>query len=230
MPLGFESRDLWAVRMHVGDEEKTRIDGLQGLRGPAARPDGDAECAMSPSSPSSPMSTRACSAAPGARPARRWRNTELLDADDRATAVLGLKLVEGRWFSALDNGSADRPAVINRKDGRGDVPGRARWDRSSSTAREAGRAAPRGRRGRGLPRQGRAGGAAQPCLHPLRRRDQSRWDVRTILLRVAPGTERAFEKAPQRERLGLIHRGLELQVRALVRGPFHVLRSSYIKG
>ena len=29
MPLGFESRDLWAVRMQVGDKEKTRI-GLEG--------------------------------------------------------------------------------------------------------------------------------------------------------------------------------------------------------
>lgn len=223
MPLGFESRDLWAVRMHVGDEEKTRI-GLEGYealrRGLMEMPEvrDVAFVTFEPYVNASMFSNLRRKAGEG-----DGFNTELLDADDRAAAVLGLKLVEGRWFSALDNGSADRPAVINRRMAEAMFPGERALGQVFFD-REGKQDVPH--RVVGVVEAYRAKGElAAPLNHAFTRfvADQSRWDVRTILLRVAPGTERAFEKRLN-ERLKLIRKDWSYQIT-----PSSAARASMLK-
>lgn len=223
MPLGFESRDLWAVRMHVGDEEKTRI-GLEGYealrRGLMEMPEvrDVAFVTFEPYVNASMFSNLRRKAGEG-----DGFNTELLDADDRAAAVLGLKLVEGRWFSALDNGSADRPAVINRRMAEAMFPGERALGQVFFD-REGKQDVPH--RVVGVVEAYRAKGElAAPLNHAFTRfvADQSRWDVHTILLRVAPGTERAFEKRLN-ERLKLIRKDWSYQIT-----PSSAARASMLK-
>ena len=223
MPLGFESRDLWAVRMHVGDEEKTRI-GLEGYealrRGLMEMPEvrDVAFVTFEPYVNASMFSNLRRKAGEG-----DGFNTELLDADDRAAAVLGLKLVEGRWFSALDNGSADRPAVINRRMAEAMFPGERALGQVFFD-REGKQDVPH--RVVGVVEAFRAKGElAAPLNHAFTRfvADQNRWDVRTILLRVAPGTERAFEKRLN-ERLKLIRKDWSYQIT-----PSSAARASMLK-
>ena len=223
MPLGFESRDLWAVRMHVGDEEKTRI-GLEGYealrRGLMEMPEvrDVAFVSFEPYVNASMFSKLRRKAGEG-----DGFNTELLDADDRAAAVLGLKLVEGRWFSALDNGSADRPAVINRRMAEAMFPGERALGQVFFD-REGKQDVPH--RVVGVVEAYRAKGElAAPLNHAFTRfvADQNRWDVRTILLRVAPGTERAFEKRLN-ERLKLIRKDWSYQIT-----PSSAARASMLK-
>lgn len=223
MPLGFESRDLWAVRLHVGDEEKTRIgrEGYEALRrGLMEMPEvrDVAFVTFEPYVNASMFSNLRRKAGEG-----DGFNTELLDADDRAAAVLGLKLVEGRWFSELDNGSADRPAVINRRMAEAMFPGeRALGQRFFD--REGKQDVPH--RVVGVVEAYRAKGElAAPVNHAFTRfvADQTRWDVRSILLRVAPGTERAFEKRLN-ERLKLIRQDWSYQIT-----PSSAARASMLK-
>ncbi|MEW6760988.1 MAG: ABC transporter permease [Pseudomonadota bacterium] len=223
MPLGFESRDLWAVRMHVGDEEKTRI-GLEGYealrRGLMEMPEvrDVAFVTFEPYVTASMFSNLRRKAGEG-----DGFNTELLDADDRAAAVLGLKLVEGRWFSELDNGSADRPAVINRRMAEAMFPGERALGQVFFD-REGKQDVPH--RVVGVVEAFRAKGElAAPLNHAFTRfvADQNRWDVRTILLRVAPGTERAFEKRLN-ERLKLIRKDWSYQIT-----PSSAARASMLK-
>ena len=223
MPLGFESRDLWAVRMHVGDEEKTRIgaEGYEALRrGLMEMPEvrDVAFVTFEPYVNASMFSNLRRKAGEG-----DGFNTELLDADDRAAAVLGLKLVEGRWFSALDNGSGYRPAVINRRMAEAMFPGERALGQLFFD-REGKQDVPH--RVVGVVEAYRAKGElAAPLNHAFTRfvADQNRWDVRTILLRVAPGTERAFEKRLN-ERLKLIRKDWSYQIT-----PSSAARASMLK-
>ena len=223
MPPGFEGRGLWAVREHVGDEEKTRI-GLEGYealrRGLMEMPEvrDVAFVTFEPYVNASMFSNLRRKAGEG-----DGFNTELLDADDRAAAVLGLKLVEGRWFSELDNGSAHRPAVINRRMAEAMFPGERALGQVFFD-REGKQDVPH--RVVGVVEAFRAKGElAAPLNHAFTRfvADQNRWDVRTILLRVAPGTERAFEKRLN-ERLKLIRKDWSYQIT-----PSSAARASMLK-
>lgn len=223
MPLGFDSRDLWAVRMQVGDEEKTRI-GLEGYealrRGLMELPEvrDVAFVTFEPYVNASMFSNLRRKAGEG-----EGFNTEQLDADDRAAAVLGLELVEGRWFSELDNGSAQRPAVINRRMAETMFPGERALGQIYFD-REGKQDVPH--RVIGVVEAYRAKGElAAPLNHAFTRfvAGKSRWDVRTILLRVAPGTERAFEKRLN-DRLKTIRKDWSYQIT-----PSSAARNSMLK-
>jgi putative ABC transport system permease protein len=190
LPLGFESRDLWSVTIRVGDEEKNKIDaaGYDSLRrGLAELPEvRDVSFASF-----QPFINATISTVLGSQAAKGRRiEGEMLDADDRFATLMGLQLAEGRWFSELDNGSAQRPAVINRKLAARMFPGERALGKvfldGDTPHRVIGVVdAYRGK-----------GDLAAPVNFAFTRFEpgQSRWDVRTILLRVAPGTERNFEK------------------------------------
>ncbi|WP_229464149.1 ABC transporter permease [Massilia sp. 9I] len=208
MPLGFASADLWSVTLNVGDEQQTRLeqavyDNLR--RGLAELPEvrDVAFVSFGPYS-SSTISTDL------RRPAKdgskgKSVKTEMLDTDDDAARVLGLKLVEGRWFSALDNGNADRTAVINRRLAEAMFPG----ERAVGQRIEAneGPGVTRGYRVVGVVDAYRPKGElSSPVNFAFTRFEAGKndRDARTIVLRVAPGTERAFEKRLN-ARLKLIH-------------------------
>ncbi len=42
-------------------------------------------------------------------------DSDMMQVDDDTFAVLGMSLLQGRWFSRMDEGSAQKPVVINRR-------------------------------------------------------------------------------------------------------------------
>jgi putative ABC transport system permease protein len=119
--------------------------------------------------------------------------TDTIEMSDDAAAALGVHLVDGRWFDATDDGQADLPAVLNRRMAATLCAGRpALGQRFTSAEADA----PRTYRVVGLVDAFRNKG---PFMTPTNfviarftpRATQSH--VRTILLKVAPGTPRAFE-------------------------------------
>lgn len=210
LPIGFDQRDLWAVSLQVGDEGKTRIApevydsfrrGLLEL--PEVRDVAVVSFAPYIEATISSILTREGS---------KWQPAEMLDADDRSAQVLGLTLVDGRWFSERDRGSAQRPSVINRRLAEAMFPG----ERAVGKVFFGGGKGPGQVQHRvvGVVDAYRAKGElAAPVNFAFSRYEpvKSRWDARTLLLRVASGTERAFEKRLN-DRLKLIRNDWSYQI------------------
>lgn len=224
MPLGFDSRDLWAVRLQVGDEEKTRLsaevyDSLR--RGLAELPE-VREIAVASFEP---YTKATISTILTRGRGKGGLNAEMLDADDRAASVLGLNLVEGRWFSERDQGSPQRPSVINRRLAEAMFPGQSAvgqlfFDGGDGPGQVQHRVV-------GVVDAYRPKGELSAAVHFAFSRfeaGQHRWDARTLLLRVAPGTERAFEKRLN-ARLKLIRNDWSYQIT-----PVPASRASMLKG
>ncbi|SFC13921.1 ABC transporter permease [Massilia yuzhufengensis] len=230
MPIGFESRDLWSVSLHVGDEEKTRIDAATYdslRRGLAELPEvrGVSFASFEPYAGSTISTDLHRPGADGGK--GRGVRVEMLDADDRLAGVLGLRVVEGRWFSELDNGSAEggaRPVVINRRMAAAMFPGERALgqvftdkdgDQPTVSYRVAGV----------VDAYRPKGELSSPVNFVFTRFEAGRndRDARTIILRVAPGTERAFEKRLN-SRLKLIRNDWSYQIT-----PLPALRTSVLK-
>ncbi|RZA33642.1 MAG: FtsX-like permease family protein [Lysobacteraceae bacterium] len=226
MPLGFDSRDLWAVRLQVGDEEKTRLapDVYDSLRRGLMELPEVRDVAFVTFEPYISASMTTVLRSQGGKAGARGMYAEMLDADDRAAGVLGLNLVEGRWFSELDQGSVQRPAVINRRMSEAMFPGERAVGQVFFDGDGAQRVA---HRVVGVVDAYRAKGElTAPVNFAFTRFEagQTKWDARTILLRVAPGTERAFEKRLN-DRLKLIRNDWTYQIT-----PASTSRATMLKG
>ncbi|MFL6675020.1 MAG: ABC transporter permease [Massilia sp.] len=112
MPIGFDAQDIWSVTLQPADRaariEPAAYDAFR--RGLQELPE-VAQVAFATHEPYS-MSDMAGS----------WKTpdgahvvTSMLDASDDYAKALGVQLVEGRWFSPLDDGSAALPVVLNRR-------------------------------------------------------------------------------------------------------------------
>jgi len=129
---------------------------------------------------------------------------EMIEADDALAGVLGLDLVDGRWFSERDNGSAARPAVINRRMADAMFPGERAVGQQFIDG--GGTKTPATYRVVGVLDEFRAKGElATPVNFAFLRFEAGKTeeDVRTIVLKVKPGTQRDFETRLNR-RLKLI--------------------------
>jgi putative ABC transport system permease protein len=119
--------------------------------------------------------------------------SDTIEVSDDVPAALGMPLVAGRWFDAADEGRPELPAVLNRRMAAVLFPGRPALGQRFMSA-EAG--TPSTYRVVGIVEDFRNKG---PFMTPTNfviarfapHTSQSR--VRTILLKVAPGTPRAFE-------------------------------------
>ncbi|MGH8854040.1 MAG: ABC transporter permease [Telluria sp.] len=225
-PIGFDSRDLWSVTLHVGDEQLTRIEASvydSFRRGLAELPE-VREVAFASFEPyaGSTISTDMRRAGDAAR--GQQVRVEMLDADDRSASLLGLKLVEGRWFSELDNGSAARPAVINRRMAEAMFPGE-RAVGQAFTDGEGAQPAIAYRVVGVVDAYRPKGELSSPVNFVFTRFEPGKYerDARTILLRVTPGTARAFEKHLN-TRLKLIRNDWSYQIT-----PLPALRSTMLK-
>ncbi|WP_305823004.1 ABC transporter permease [Massilia brevitalea] len=194
MPLGFDSNDAWSVTIQAGDNGKTRFDAgvYDSLRRGLAELPEVSRIAFASFEPYA-FSTYASDMRRDAKAPQV--HTEMIEADDALAGVLGLNLVEGRWFSALDNGSAARPVVINRRMAEAMFPG----------VRAVGQQFIDGEGGKttvayrvvGVVDEFRAKGEFEaPVNFAFQRFEVGRHDgdIRTILLKVKPGTARDFER------------------------------------
>ncbi|QJE01394.1 FtsX-like permease family protein [Massilia forsythiae] len=113
-PIGFDGTDAWSVQVATGDAKAESIpaDVYDKLRRallalPAVREAGFAS--YSPYT-NSTWTTDVDSPATGAKV-----STNILEASDGFAAATGMRVARGRWFSAADEGAAVQPALLNRR-------------------------------------------------------------------------------------------------------------------
>ncbi|WP_322399737.1 ABC transporter permease [Massilia luteola] len=149
--------------------------------------------------------------------------TDTFEASDDVAAALGVHLVAGRWFDATDEGRPELPAVLNRSMAAALFPGRPALGQRFLSA-EAG--PPHTFRVVGIVDDFRNKG---PFMTPTNfvitrfapHTSQSR--VRAILLKVAPGTPRAFE-ARLNQRLKAVRNDWSYEI-----APLASMRASLLK-
>lgn len=195
-PTGFDGTDVWSVAIVAGDSKSSAIpaeiyDTLR--RNLKALPE-VREVGFASYSPytNSTWTTSYKSPQTGAEVF-----TNILEASDGVAAALAIPVVRGRWFSAVDEGSPVVPAVMNRRLAAAMFPGQEALGRefvdkdSKRTVRVVGIVDEFRHR--------------SPLMVPVNfimtrfapHAGESR--VRTIVLKVAPGTPRGFEASLNRQ-------------------------------
>lgn len=221
-PVGYDGADTWSVAMQMGEAPPASIapevyDTLRRslLELPEVRAVSFASYAPYTRST---WTTKYTSPLTGA-----IVRTNTIEASDDLPDALGLRLAAGRWFGAADDGQDARPAVLNRLAAAELFPGRpALGERFTSNDY-------------GVIRTFRVIGLVDafrnqgPLMTPTNfvltrftpHTTASR--VRTILLRVAPGTPRGFE-AKLNQRLKAVRNDWGYQI-----APLQSMRASLLK-
>jgi len=221
-PVGFDGRDTWSVSMRMADLPPEAIPPdtydrfLRALRElPEVRAAGFATLA-----PYTLSTWTGDFVAPqtGAR-----INANRMEASDGTAAALGITLAAGRWFDASDEGQAIVPAVLDRRMAAALFPGRPalgqRFDSAETGERRTYRVV-------GLVDTFRNKGPFMTPVNFVLTRfapHTSASRVREILVRVAPGTPRAFE-AKLNDRLRLVRNDWSYEI-----APLPALRASLLK-
>jgi putative ABC transport system permease protein len=220
-PLGFDGRDAWKVDMQIGDKADTIpaevYDRIRRdlLELPEVR-------AVSFGS-FSPYTLSTSSTSFQSPQTRAGVETNRYDASDDFAAAIGLHLVAGRWFNASDDGQQAEPVVMNRRMAAAMFPGRQPLgQRFTDGAKDSARTY----RVVGLVEDFRNKGPLMaPANFTLLRfaPHASTARLRTIILKVAPGTPRAFE-AKLNQRLKAIRNDWGYQIE-----PLKSMRASLLK-
>lgn len=195
LPLGLTYEDVWAVEIQRNQNAQDDLPALydQFKQSVEEMPE-VSRAAFSTNVPftMSSWTTRVDSPATGAQ-----LETEILSVTDDYFDVAGVKLAEGRAFSDLDNGSAKVPVVINRALARQLFP----------SAQPVGKEFMRGdtlMKVVGVVEEFRPRGELSlPANFSITRAGPGRDDMtpNTMLVRLKPGTSRAFEARLQRKLL-----------------------------
>ncbi|MES2902143.1 MAG: FtsX-like permease family protein [Pseudomonadota bacterium] len=215
MPLGFVADDVWSVEMQSASNSNAIFDnnsyeqikrGLLGL--PEVK---NVAFANAPPFASHGMWSDVAVAGTGAR-----LKIELVEMTDDYPAVLDVALVAGRTFSREDDGAASTPVIINRRlasEMFGDAsPIGKEFDNSSPSSKTRNMM-----RVIGMVGDFRKGGDfdAPHNVVFFRYKPQVTVDgLRTILIKMAPGTPRAFEEKLQKQ-LKLIRNDLSYEIAPL---------------
>lgn len=221
-PIGFDGIDTWSVAMRFSDVPADAIspDTYDVLRRsllelPEVRAVGFVSFAPYTLST---WTTSFKSPQTGAKV-----DTDTIEVSDDAAAALGMHLLAGRWFDASDEGRSELPAVLNRRMAATLFPDRPALGQRFTSAEDG---PPRTYRVVGLVDAFRNKG---PFMTPTNfvitrfapHTSQSR--VRTILLKVAPGTPRAFE-AKLNQRLKAVRNDWSYEI-----APLASMRASLLK-
>lgn len=221
-PIGFDGADTWKVEMQIGDGKDESIpadvyDQLQRALAELPKVRAVGFATFTPYRLST-WSTDFKSSVTGAKV-----STNTIEASDGFADALGLRLVAGRWFNATDDGQQVEPAVLNRRAAAAMFPGRdPLGQRFTDSADDAARTF----QVVGLVEDFRNKGPLMvptnfiltrfaPHAHASR--------VRTILLKVAPGTPRTFE-ATLNQRLKMVRNDWAYQIE-----PLASMRASLLK-
>jgi putative ABC transport system permease protein len=221
-PVGFDGTDTWSVAMQFSDLPADAIspdtyDLLRRSLGELPEVKAVGFVSFAPYT----LSTWTTSfRSPLTRASVR---TDTIEASDDIATALGVHLTAGRWFNAGDEGQADLPAVLNRRMAAALFPGRPALGQRFTSAEDG---PPRTYRVVGLVDAFRNKG---PFMTPTNfviarfapHTSQSR--VRTILLKVAPGTPRAFE-AKLNQRLKAVRNDWSYEI-----APLATMRASLLK-
>jgi putative ABC transport system permease protein len=224
LPLGFAYQDVWSVNLTGGAGREVKLDGAvfdRFKRSLAAMPQIE-NVAYSTFSPYQRQTMRTDFVPPGGG-ARI--EADMLDASDDYFQVTGMRLLEGRWYSAVDDGAATVPVVITRSLAEKLYPGQSAVGREFSDS-EPDAKKPRMLKVTGVIEAFRSHGELMTPVHFIFLRfapPASDADVNTIMLKVRRGTERAFEEALVRQ-LKLVRNDLSYAV-----APLPELRASRLR-
>jgi putative ABC transport system permease protein len=220
MPLGFDATDVWSVELKTPDSGKGGIDAATYdaiKRGVQELPE-VLQVSFASFEPYAMSTWTGTVKGPGGK-----FETHLLSANDEFARVLGLDLVEGRWFSALDDGAADLPVVINRTMAQALFPGKQALGRQFTDSERDQKFT---YRVVGVVSEYRdKGELMEPVKFTFQRfvPGVGKRDARTMLLKVKPGTDRSFETRLNR-RLKLIRNDWTFQI-----SPLSSLRTTMLK-
>jgi putative ABC transport system permease protein len=227
-PIGFDGADAWSVKMVLGDvaDETIPAGVYDTLRRSLLELPEVREVGFSAYAPytMSTWTTSYKSPQTGADV-----STHIFEASDGVAAALGIKMLAGRWFGAQDDGQAVKPAVLNRRMAAAMFPGRQALGQQFSEKANGGKGdggAARTFRVVGLVEDFRNQGPLMaPAKFVMTRFDPQggKSRARAILIKVAPGTPRAFEAALNR-RLKLVRNDWTYEI-----APLAVKRASLLK-
>ena len=218
IPIGFEPEDMWSVEVNSSKDELKRHPELyQRFEHSVEEMPEVAGIAFTTSTPftMSSWTSEVQSAATSAR-----IETDLIIVTDDFFDVAGMKVAEGRWFSDIDNGASAMPVVINRTLARALFKDEAavgkQFQRGDTQMKVVGVVDEyRGRGELSLP-------ASYVILRSTPGAEQ--FGLSTMLVRLKPGTPRAFETKLQRK-LMQVRNDWTYRI-----SPLRELRSSMLKG
>ena len=208
LPLGFDAQDVWSVTLRSADERAqisaATFDAFK--RGLKELPEVTQVAAAS----FEPYSSSGIGGS--------WKNpagtavfTDMLDADDDFGRLMGLRLVQGRWFSPIDDGASAIPVVLNRSMASAMFPGAPAVGRQFEDTDSDGRFV---YKVVGIVDAYRAGGElSSPGNFTFVRMGHGAAPrpVRTLMLKLKPGTPRSFEVRLSRQ-LKLVRNDWRYQV------------------
>jgi putative ABC transport system permease protein len=224
-PLGFDAVDAWKVDMEIGDTatvfpadvyDRIRHDLLEL---PEVRTVSFASFA--PFTPST-STTRYQSPQTGA-----GVDTDRFEASDDFATAIGLHLIAGRWFNATDDGQQAEPVVLNRRMAAAMFPGRQPLGQRFT---EGGKDSTRTFKVVGLVEDFRNKGPFMTPTNFVLSRfapHTSTSRLRTIIVKVAPGTPSAFE-SKLNARLRQIRNDWGYQIKPLASLRASMLRNELI--
>jgi putative ABC transport system permease protein len=219
MPLGFKPADVWSVELKPADIEKGHIDAATYdtlLRGVRELPE-VVQASFASFEPYAMSTWTTTINGPGGK-----FESHMLDAGDDLAQVLGLELVEGRWFSPLDDGAADIPVVINRAMAQVLFPGKPALGKQFTDSERDQKLT---YRVVGVVSEYRdKGELMEPVKFAFQRfaPGAGKRDARTMILKVRPGTDRSFETRLNR-RLKLVHNDWSFHI-----APLSALRKTML--
>jgi putative ABC transport system permease protein len=221
-PIGFDGADAWSVQMQTGAvaDDAIPADVYDTLRRSLRELPEVREVAFAAYAPYTMSTWTTAYQSPQTKAEVR---TNRFESSDGTAAVLGFKLVAGRWFDSQDDGQPVRPVVLNRRMAAAMFPGRQalgqqfteKYDKTMRTFRVV-----------GLVEAFRNQGPLMTPTNFVMARFDPHADttrLRTILIKVAPGTPRAFEAALNR-RLKLVRNDWNYEI-----APLDVKRASLLK-
>jgi putative ABC transport system permease protein len=224
LPVGFDYQDVWSVSMTGGAGRDVRNDPVlydRFKRSLEAMPQIQ-QVAFSTFSPYTRKIMRTEFVPPGGG---GRIEADMLDASDDFFSVAGMRLTEGRWYSAVDDGAATVPVVLNRSMAERLFPGQSAVGKQFSDS-EPDDKSPRLLKVTGVVEAYRGQGELMTPVNFmfLRFAPPARTpDINTIMLKMRPGTERAFEAALVRQ-LKLVRNDISYEI-----APLSELRAGQIK-
>ncbi|AKU21930.1 ABC transporter permease [Massilia sp. NR 4-1] len=228
LPLGIDYRPLWSVTLRPAADAP--IDPASGIytqlrSSLQSLPEVEQLAFLS----FSPYRTATMSTTVALPDGSRAQNCHLQFISDDLAALAGVKLVEGRGFSAADDGAAITPVLINRRMAQNLFPERSALGQLYVEV-NPNKADEKSFRVVGVVEEFRSHGEFMAPVNyvlkrfsPLSEKD----GPETVLLKVRPGTDRAFEARLER-RLKLLRNDWHYEIKPLSEMREDRLRSALI--
>jgi putative ABC transport system permease protein len=223
LPIGFAYDNVWAVDIRTGENDlKANPQVYDSFKRSLRELPEVEQVAFASHSPFKMSTMRTGVSAPGSG---IRVSTDMLEVSDDYSAVAGVELAEGRWFSAADDGAVALPVVINRAMARTLFPDQSALGKQFSESHEGGSDKDVMRVVGVIDEYRSKGELMKPVNFTFMRflpQSGSR-GMRTILLKVKPGTERIFESRLNRQ-LTLVRNDWTYEI-----SPLRLLRRSILK-